>query len=92
MLIRNPDGEIDSQSPEQERGRTTESLHIPKNRSTGNLLAQSSRTVDKSGRVRFSFDAAGLTGAEYDALSRSVISEFQKPGIDQKLWASQSQK
>jgi hypothetical protein len=43
-------------------------LYIPKNRSTGNLLAQ--RAMDKP-RIRFSFDA-GLGGADLEALSMSV--------------------
>ncbi|KAL1889387.1 serine/threonine protein kinase [Sporothrix stenoceras] len=46
-------------------------LHIPKNRSTGNLLAASSDVSDHKARIRFSFDA-GASAAEYDAATRLV--------------------
>lgn len=49
-------------------------LHIPKNRSTGNLLSASSASSDvpdHKARIRFSFDA-GASAAEYDAATRLV--------------------
>lgn len=65
---------------EQTRGRKSQAhseLSIPKNRSTGNLLAYNPRGQEKA-RIRFSFDAgsSGLPGipaaAEYDSMSRLV--------------------
>lgn len=67
---------------EQTRGRKSAAhseLSIPKNRSTGNLLAYNPRGPEKA-RIRFSFDAgsSGLPGipvaAEYDSMSRLVTS------------------
>lgn len=45
-------------------------LSIPKNRSTGNLLAHPSAGADRA-RIRFSFDD-GLAAAEFDTMSRLV--------------------
>ncbi|ERS97210.1 protein-serine/threonineeeee kinase [Sporothrix schenckii 1099-18] len=46
-------------------------LHIPKNRSTGNLTVASPDVPDHKARLRFSFDA-GASAAEYDAATRLV--------------------
>jgi hypothetical protein len=51
--------------------RLAPGLHIPKNRSTGNLGAMGDNS--EKARIRFSFDA-GAAAAEYDALSRSASS------------------
>ncbi|KAH8658678.1 hypothetical protein BGZ60DRAFT_531363 [Tricladium varicosporioides] len=59
---------------EPERGRRTEGpgeLLLPKNRSTGNLLAYGQKGTEKA-RIRFSFDA-GSAVAEYDTMSRLVL-------------------
>lgn len=71
-------------SSTSERGRRSPSpsdLLIPKNRSTGNLLAHASNGTEKA-RIRFSFDA-GLAAAEYDAMSRLVV---DTPRLDQGWW------
>lgn len=65
------------QSTERERGRSRitnppSELVIPKNRSTGNLLAHGTGGVDRS-RIRFSFDA-GMGHADLDSLTRLVLS------------------
>jgi hypothetical protein len=56
-----------------DRGRSLSPLHdqllLPKNRSTGNLLAHAPGT--ERARIRFSFDAG--MAAEYDTMSRSVF-------------------
>lgn len=69
---------VDSNSDSPERGRrgyrpSSSSdgqhgsiLHLPKNRSTGNLLQHAARSVEKDkARIRFSFDAG-----ERDTMSR----------------------
>lgn len=48
---------------------TGDSLNLPKNKSTGNLLAQNSLPQDTS-RIRFSFDASSLR--DQDALAMYV--------------------
>lgn len=69
---------VDTYLQSRERGRRayspnatdhdTNSLTLPKNRSTGNLLQHGARSSDKEkGRIRFSFDAGVL---EHDAISR----------------------
>lgn len=74
MTILSPLGEV-TYPAERQRGRSQSpavpDLSIPKNRSTGNLLANAPRGAEK-GRIRFS--DAGLTAAEYDTMSRSVLS------------------
>jgi protein-serine/threonine kinase len=64
----------DSNNGGEERGRSMLSLplQIPKNRSTGNLAANTDN-VDRS-RFRFSFDAGSTAGMEYDAVTRLVDS------------------
>ena len=64
---------------EHERGRSKLSLplHIPKNRSTGNL-AINTQHVDRS-RLRFSFDAGALTSADLETVTRFVIRSREKP-------------
>ncbi|RAL58527.1 hypothetical protein DID88_004030 [Monilinia fructigena] len=59
----------------------TQSLSIPKNRSTGNLLAHASTGADKA-RIRFSFDE-GLAAAEFDTMSstRSPIVTEHEHGL-----------
>ncbi|KAA8568410.1 hypothetical protein EYC84_007443 [Monilinia fructicola] len=56
-------------------------LSIPKNRSTGNLLAHASTGTDKA-RIRFSFDE-GLAAAEFDTMSstRSPIVTEHEHGL-----------
>ncbi|TVY56169.1 Serine/threonine-protein kinase ppk6, partial [Lachnellula cervina] len=64
------------------RGRKTEApgeLLIPKNRSTGNLLAYGHKGTEKA-RIRFSFDA-GASAAEYDNMSRSPIMTEHEHGL-----------
>ncbi|TVY35921.1 Serine/threonine-protein kinase [Lachnellula subtilissima] len=64
------------------RGRKTEApgeLVIPKNRSTGNLLAYGHKGTEKA-RIRFSFDA-GASAAEYDNMSRSPIMTEHEHGL-----------
>ena len=64
-------------SPERgRRGNTPEdadqdsnSLTLPKNRSTGNLLSQAAKPDKDKGRIRFSFDA-GAHDYDYDTISR----------------------
>lgn len=64
----------DNISRPTERGRQNYSpgrasdLHLPKNRSTGNLLHMGRAGTEKA-RIRFSFDA-GIAGEEYDTMSR----------------------
>ena len=66
----------DSHPEDPERGRSLSpvaaDLSIPKNRSTGNLHANAPKGPEKA-RIRFS--DAGLTPAEYDTMSRLVLSE-----------------
>ncbi len=71
LLTGKPTG-ADSQDGGDERGTSqlAPPLHIPKNRSTGNLAAADN--VDRS-RYRFSFDA-GPSTAEYESHTRSVAS------------------
>lgn len=45
-------------------------LSMPKNRSTGNLLAHASTGTDRA-KIRFSFDE-GLAATEFDTMSRLV--------------------
>lgn len=55
---------------EEQRGRSRLSpgLHIPKNRSTGNLGHMGGDNSEKA-RIRFSFDA-GPSATEYDTITR----------------------
>lgn len=65
---------VDTHQSNTERGRRSQSpseLLIPKNRSTGNLLAHAQKGTEKA-RIRFSFDA-GLAASEYDTMSRLVV-------------------
>jgi protein-serine/threonine kinase len=73
---------VDSKSHSPERGRRGFSprsvnlepanLSIPKNRSTGNLLAHGARHEERDRqRIRFSFDAGRF---DYDSMSRLVAS------------------
>lgn len=62
---------LSSNSDQGRRSQPPSKLLIPKNRSTGNLLAHASKNTDKS-RIRFSFDA-GLAAGEYDTMSRLVV-------------------
>ena len=50
-------------------------VHLPKNRSTGNLELVGNQS--EKARIRFSFDA-GAAAAEYDHLTRSVTTDHQK--------------
>ncbi|KAI9737709.1 MAG: hypothetical protein M1818_005713 [Claussenomyces sp. TS43310] len=67
-----------------ERGRQSLSpsrpadLHIPKNRSTGNLLAHG-RGAEKQ-RIRFSFDA-GMPNTDYDSLTMSPVMAEHDHGL-----------
>ncbi|KAF5873921.1 putative serine threonine-protein kinase ppk6 protein [Botrytis fragariae] len=54
-------------------------LSIPKNRSTGNLLAHASAGPDRA-RIRFSFDD-GLAAAEFDTMSRSPVVTEHEHGL-----------
>jgi hypothetical protein len=66
---------VETNPADSERGRSQSppapGLSIPKNRSTGNLLANVPKSAEKA-RIRFS--DAGLTAAEYDTMSRLVLS------------------
>ncbi|KAN0114921.1 Pkinase domain containing protein [Hyaloscypha variabilis] len=72
-----PDGPnhhgVDMHPGGTDRGRSLSPLHdqllLPKNRSTGNLLAHAPGT--ERARIRFSFDAG--MAAEYDTMSRSSV-------------------
>ncbi|ORY70128.1 uncharacterized protein BCR38DRAFT_100313 [Pseudomassariella vexata] len=64
--------------PERGRGRSkhlSPTLHIPKNRSTGNLTVVDEVPIpDKStSRIRFSFDAGSAATADYDSITRSPL-------------------
>jgi hypothetical protein len=73
---------VDIHTSNSDRGRRSQSpseLLIPKNRSTGNLLAHAPKGTEKA-RIRFSFDA-GLAAAEYDTMSRLVIETPPRRGM-----------
>ena len=73
---------VDIHTSNSERGRRSQSpseLLIPKNRSTGNLLAHAPKGTEKA-RIRFSFDA-GLAAAEYDTMSRLVVENPPRRGV-----------
>ncbi|RYP52988.1 hypothetical protein DL768_001982 [Monosporascus sp. mg162] len=60
------------------RGRSKQlspQLHIPKNRSTGNLavVAENDQSSERSSRIRFSFDSGLGTAADYESMTRSPI-------------------
>jgi protein-serine/threonine kinase len=73
--MRDPGAEILHDGEERGRSKLSLSppLQLPKNRSTGNLVA-SGDTSDKA-RMRFSFDA-GAAAADYDALTRFVLDQI----------------
>ncbi|KAG9239774.1 hypothetical protein BJ875DRAFT_2905 [Amylocarpus encephaloides] len=79
-----PDGTThhgDEIQEEHMRGRRNESpreLSIPKNRSTGNLLAFASKSADKT-RIRFSFDAG--VPSDYDPTTRSPVMTEHEHGL-----------
>lgn len=85
-----PDGPnnhgLDISSETTGRGRRSQSppseLLIPKNRSTGNLLAHATKPPERTEqtRIRFSFDA-GLAAAEYDTMSRSPVMTEHEHGL-----------
>ncbi|KAL2124143.1 hypothetical protein VTJ04DRAFT_508 [Mycothermus thermophilus] len=54
-------------------------LHIPKNKSTGNLLTMADRSPDST-RIRFSFDAA-TEPAEHDTMLRSGLTMDDDHGL-----------
>ncbi|OBT90272.1 hypothetical protein VE02_01273 [Pseudogymnoascus sp. 03VT05] len=56
----------------------TNSLNLPKNRSTSNLLSQGSGTEKNKGRIRFSFDGGAH---DYDTLSRSSVMTDHEHGL-----------
>ncbi|VBB86898.1 Putative serine/threonine-protein kinase [Podospora comata] len=66
---------------EEQRGRSRLSpgLHIPKNRSTGNLGHMGGDNSEKA-RIRFSFDA-GPSATEYDTITRSSIMTDHDHGL-----------
>ena len=74
---------VDIHRTKSDRGRRSPSpapaeIHIPKNRSTGNLLAHAGT---EKARIRFSFDA-GMAAAEYDSMSRLVLTVLPFAGHD----------
>ncbi|KAH8595666.1 hypothetical protein B0O99DRAFT_152423 [Bisporella sp. PMI_857] len=80
-----PDGQNNNgvdQYIERGRGRNQNlpsELLIPKNRSTGNLLAHGTTGGDRS-RIRFSFDA-GMVAEQLDSMSRSPIMTEHEHGL-----------
>ncbi|KAK4106645.1 Pkinase-domain-containing protein [Parathielavia hyrcaniae] len=76
----NPDNGDDTRHDAEARGRTrlSPALHIPKNRSTGNLGTMNDSS--ERARIRFSFDA-GAAAAEYDSMSRSSIMTDHDHGL-----------
>ncbi|KAL8907622.1 MAG: hypothetical protein Q9171_005793 [Xanthocarpia ochracea] len=71
------DGESNRSSPDTKASSNI--LNIPKNRSTGNLLAQAEKNSDNA-RIRFSFDA-GSTKKENDPNTISSIVGDQDVGL-----------
>ncbi|KAL8785124.1 MAG: hypothetical protein Q9213_003542 [Squamulea squamosa] len=72
------DGESDR--PSQNTGAPSDILKIPKNRSTGNLLAQAGNDSENA-RIRFSFSAGSTKTKENEPAAMSSIIADQEVGL-----------